>query len=132
MWIQYSFYLLRHHQYTCQEIIKFLVSLPGEVRSKPYVKDLIENMCLNEYHSKSERSVKIESAGTLKSTLAIDTHTTLLAQIELMNKKLYESSLSQANMSQIQALKYDFCGEGHANGICFLEGSSEEAQFANF
>lgn len=64
--------------------------------------------------------------------LAIDTHTSDLAQIELLNKKLSESSLSQANVSQVQALKCDFYGEGHGNGMCSLEGSSEEAQFVNF
>ena len=76
--------------------------------------------------------MKTETAGTPKGMLAIDTHTALLAQIELLNKKLSESILSQANASQVQALKCDFYGEGHTNGMFHLEGSSEEAQFANF
>lgn len=55
----------------------------GTIRqmTKPQVKNLIEKMCMNEYHSKSERSVKLESSGTLKSMLTVDTHTALLAQI---------------------------------------------------
>lgn len=63
--------------------------------------------------------------------LAIDTHTGLLAQIELLNKNLVESSLNQANVSKMQALKCDLCEEGHANEMWSLEGSSEVAQFSN-
>lgn len=37
------------------------------------VKDLIEKMCMNEYRSKSERSVKFETVGTLKGMLTVDT-----------------------------------------------------------
>lgn len=33
-------------------------------------------------------SVKIETVGTSKGMLVVDTHTALLAQIELLNKKL--------------------------------------------
>lgn len=65
----------------------------------PQVKDLIESMCLHEFRSKSEKSVKTETVGTPKGMLVIDTHTTVLAQIELLNKKLAEISLSQANVS---------------------------------
>ena len=43
---------------------------------------------LNEYHLKSERTMKTETAGTPKSMLAIATNTSLLAQIELFDKKL--------------------------------------------
>lgn len=99
---------------------------------KPKVKDLIENMCMNEYHYKSERSVKLETSGTPKGMLTIDTHTALLAQIELLNKQLAEGYLNKANVIQVQALKCDFFGGGHENGRCLLEGISEDAQFANF
>lgn len=75
------------------------------------VKDPIEKMFLNKYHPKSERSVKIETIGTPKGMLAIDTHSALLAQIELLNKKLAESSLSKANVGQVQTLRCDFRGE---------------------
>lgn len=99
---------------------------------EPQIKDLIENMFLNEYRSKREKSAKIETVGTPKGMLAIDTHTSLLAQIELLNKKLARSSLSKANMSQVQTLQCDFFGKGHENGRFSLKGSSEEAKFANF
>lgn len=44
--------------------------------------------------------------------LVVDTHTALLVQIELFNKKLVENSLAKANVSQVQALTCDLCGEG--------------------
>lgn len=99
----------------------------GTIRSMTelQVKELIEKMCLNEYHSKRERSVKIEILGTPKGMLTVDTHTALLAQIELLNKKLAEMSLDKPNVSQVQALRCDFYGDGHENGRLSLEGSSE-------
>ncbi|XP_050908489.1 uncharacterized protein LOC127122147 [Lathyrus oleraceus] len=55
--------------------------------------DLIEKLCMNGYYSKSERSVKIETVGRPKGMLVVYTHTSLLAQNELLKKKLAESSL---------------------------------------
>lgn len=54
--------------------------------------------------------------------LIVDTHTALLAQIELLNKQLAEGCLNKANVSHVQALKYDFYGSGHKNERCSLEG----------
>lgn len=109
-------------------------SAGGTIKSmtEPQVKDLIEKIWLDEYRSKSERSLKIETFGPLIGTLVIDTHIALLAQIESLNKKLVEGILSKANVIQVQARRCDFYGEGHENERCSLEGSSEEAQFANF
>ncbi|XP_050909769.1 uncharacterized protein LOC127123611 [Lathyrus oleraceus] len=109
-------------------------SAGGTIRqmTEPHVKDLIEKMCMNEYHSKSKSSVKIETVGMPKGMLVVDTHTALLAQIELLNKKLAESSLGKANVSQVQTLRCEFYGEEHVNRMCSLEWSSEEVQFANF
>lgn len=86
--------------------------------TEPQVKDLTEKMCMNEYRSKRERSVKIETVGTPKGMLVIDIHTALLAHIELLNKKLAESSSGKANVSHVQALRYDFYGGEHVNGRC--------------
>lgn len=109
-------------------------SAGGMIRSitEPQVKYLIKKMCLNEYISKSERSVKLETFGTPKGMLVVDTHTAFLAQIELLNRKLAECSFGKANVSQVQALRCDLCGEGHENGRCSLEGSTKEAKFSNF
>lgn len=87
---------------------------------------------MNDYCSKSERSVKLETSGTPKGMLTVDTYTALLAQIELLNKHLTEGNLNKSNVSQVQALKYEFCVGGHENRRCSLERVSEEAQFANF
>lgn len=57
--------------------------------------------------------------GTPKGMLPLDTHTALLAQIELLSKKLVQSSLGKANASQVQAPKCDFCGGDHANERCY-------------
>lgn len=35
-------------------------------------------------------------------------------------------------MSQIQTLKFDFCGEGHVNANFTIEVKSVEVQYANF
>jgi hypothetical protein len=50
-------------------------------------------MCLNEYRSKSERDRK------KKGMIEVSTHTTLLAQIELLNKQLAAKSILEANVS---------------------------------
>lgn len=62
--------------------------------------------------------------GTQNGVLTIYTHIIFLAQIEFLNKRLGESILNQANVSQVQTLNF-LCGEGHANGMCVPEGSSE-------
>lgn len=69
--------------------------------TEPQIKDLIENMCTNEYHAKSEGSVKLENVGSPKGTLPLDTHIALLAQIELLNKKLAENNLGRAKVSRV-------------------------------
>lgn len=43
-----------------------------------------------------------------KCVLAVDTQTTLLAQLEAIIKLLVASQLTQANVSHIQTLKCDF------------------------
>lgn len=99
-------------------------SAGGTIRqmTERQVKDLIKKMCMNEYRSKSERLVKLETLGMPKGMLTLDTHTALLVQIKLLNKKLVKGSLGGANMIQVQALRCDLCGREHANGRCSLEG----------
>lgn len=54
-------------------------SAEGTIRqmAEPRVKDLIEKMCMKEYRSKTEMSVKLETSGTPKGMLTVDTHTAL-------------------------------------------------------
>ncbi|MCI21221.1 hypothetical protein A2U01_0042387, partial [Trifolium medium] len=49
-----------------------------------------------------------------------------------MLKHFTNSSNSQMQVMTAQDLKYDFCGQGHANDECFPEGSEEAKYLANF
>lgn len=75
------------------------------------VKTLIENMCQDEYRS-SNRGMKA------KSFIAVDTHTTLLIQLEALTKHLATSQPTQANVNQIKIFRCIFCGEWRTNDIC--------------
>lgn len=90
-------------------------SAGGTIRkmTEAQVNGLIKKMCMNEYHSKSGRSVKLRTNGTPKGMLTFDTYIALLAQIELLIKKIAKRCLNKANVSQIQSLKCDFYGRGH-------------------
>lgn len=51
-------------------------------------------------------------------------------QIEALSKQVQAISIRQVQVKQIQqaqVLRWEFCGEGHANGECVPEGVSEEA-----
>ncbi|GAU41120.1 hypothetical protein TSUD_288100 [Trifolium subterraneum] len=71
-------------------------STGGTIRNKneDEVRQLVQNMCMNEYRSKSERDPK------KRGIIEVDTNTALLAQIELLNKKLAAKTLAEANVSQ--------------------------------
>ncbi|CAJ2677643.1 unnamed protein product [Trifolium pratense] len=101
-------------------------SAGGTIRHKneDEVRELVENMCMNEYRSKSERDPK------KRGVFDVDTNTALLAQIEILNKKLAAKTLAEANVSQVQEVRCDFCHGPHANGMCSLEAESEEANYA--
>jgi hypothetical protein len=62
--------------------------------------------------------------------IEVSTHTALLAQIELLNKQLAAKSISEANVSQVQDVKCDFCQGPHANGRCSAEADTKEANYA--
>ncbi|CAJ2642480.1 unnamed protein product [Trifolium pratense] len=84
----------------------------SENKNEDEVRQLVENICMNEYRSKSDRK---------RGVIAVDTNTALLAQIEILNKKLAAKSLAEANASQVQEVKCDFCHGPHANGMCSPE-----------
>ncbi|KAK2370199.1 hypothetical protein QL285_083268 [Trifolium repens] len=101
-------------------------SAGGTIKNKDEdeVRQLVENMCLNEYRSKSERDPK------KKGMIEVSTNTALLAQIELLNKQLAAKSISEANVSQVQDVRCDFCQGPHANGMCSAEANADEANYA--
>ncbi|CAJ2651903.1 unnamed protein product [Trifolium pratense] len=91
-------------------------------------------MAQNEYRVENDRGAK-KKAGMLE----LDTQTALLAQSTLMNsqmaavlKHLTSTSNSQMPVMAANEVKCDFCGQGHANGQCFPEGSEEAKYLANF
>jgi len=104
-------------------------SAGGSLKSKTdhEVQALIENMAINEYRAdvrKKERGV-----------FGVSDHTSILANQASMNKQLVTLTkefhgFTMANKpQQVAAIKYDLCGEGHANGECVPEGYSEEANY---
>lgn len=57
-------------------------------------------------------------------------YTTVLAQLEVISTQLIATFIVQANISQVQRMRCDFCGQGHANGNYVLEGYIEESYYA--
>ncbi|CAJ2642327.1 unnamed protein product [Trifolium pratense] len=84
-----------------QSTILIDASAGGTIRHKneDEVRELVENMCMNEYRSKSERDPK------KRGVFEVDTNTALLAQIEMLNKKLAAKTLAEANVSQVQEVR---------------------------
>lgn len=79
------------------------VSVGGTMRTKneDEQKELIEKICQNEHHSQSERGVKNE--GQEKGVLELDTNKTLLAQLEVLTKRLVGATIMPTNVNQVQA-----------------------------
>ncbi|CAJ2665138.1 unnamed protein product [Trifolium pratense] len=111
-------------------------SAGGSLKNKDEseARELVESMAQNEYRVQNDRGAKKKSG-----MLELDTQTALLAQSTLMNtqmaamlKHFTNSSSSQMQVMAAQDLKCDFCGQGHANGECFPEGSEEAKYLANF
>ncbi|XP_050915571.1 uncharacterized protein LOC127130642 [Lathyrus oleraceus] len=80
------------------------------------VKELIKKICQNEYLSQSEKGVKP------KGVLDLDANIAMLAQLEVIAKQLAKATIIPANVSQVQILQCNFCGQGHAYGNCVTEG----------
>ncbi|MCI27906.1 hypothetical protein A2U01_0049106, partial [Trifolium medium] len=89
----------------------------------------------NEYRAQNDRGAK-KKAGVLE----LDTQNALLSQSKLMTNQMetlikhFTSSPSQAQaqVNQLQNVRYDFCQQAHANGGCFPKGSEEAKYLANF
>jgi len=65
----------------------------------------------------------------------VSDNTTILANQAAMNKQLVDLTKHVQGLTmdtksqQVAVVKCDFCGEGHANGECVLEGVSKEAKY---
>ncbi|KAK2361486.1 hypothetical protein QL285_086628 [Trifolium repens] len=100
--------------------------------------ELIESMAKNEYRANNDRGAKKKSG-----MLQLEENSALLAESKLMNTKM-ETLLqhftkassaqhnSNAQASQAQGLRCDFCKQAHENGECMPKGSEEAKYMANF
>ncbi|MCI42828.1 hypothetical protein A2U01_0064065, partial [Trifolium medium] len=80
--------------------------------------ELIETMAQNEYRAQNDRGAK-KKAGVLE----LDAQNALLAQskimtnqMEAMLKLITNAPPQQAQVSQVQEPRCDFCLQGHENG----------------
>lgn len=48
--------------------------------------------------------------------LELDTNVALLAEVDVLTNQLVGATIVPSNVRQVQALRYNFCGQGHANG----------------
>ncbi|PNY05113.1 hypothetical protein L195_g001552 [Trifolium pratense] len=94
-----------------QHMMLLDASVGGSIKNKTdeEVKELIEQMCQNEYNTTNERCTKM--AGMVD----IDNETAYKVEIELLRRKLAEKFLPQANVSKVQEV-CDFCHENHPSG----------------
>ncbi|PNY00101.1 hypothetical protein L195_g023376 [Trifolium pratense] len=95
-------------------------SAGGSINAKTAseVKELIEQMCQNEYNMSNERTSK--PVGMLQ----LDKETAYQKEIDLLKKKL-EKVILGAKAKKIQET-CDFCHEKHPNRHCIPEGISDE------
>lgn len=88
-------------------------SVGATIRTKneDKVKELIEKMCQNEYRPQRDRGLKVEDKK--KGIWELDSHTNILAQLEVLAKKLAGSTIipRNTNVSQAQVLQCDFYGQ---------------------
>ncbi|PNX79680.1 hypothetical protein L195_g035667 [Trifolium pratense] len=87
------------------------------------VKELIEQMCQNEYNMSNERTSK--PAGMLQ----LDKETAYQKEIDLLKRKLEKATLG-AEVKKVHEI-CDFCHENHPNGYYVPEGISNE-EYAKF
>jgi hypothetical protein len=99
--------------------------LPREVVLK--VQALIENMASNEYRAEAKKKER--------GVFGVSDQTAILANQVAMNKQIetltneFQSFTLAHKPQQVAAIRCDLCGEGHANGECVPEGTSEEANY---
>jgi hypothetical protein len=104
-------------------------SAGGSLKSKTdhEVQALIENVASNEYRAeakKKERGVY----GVSDQTAILANQAAMNKQLETLTKEFQGFTLAN-KQQQVAAVSCDLCGEGHTNGECVPEGSSEEANY---
>ncbi|KAK2396597.1 hypothetical protein QL285_058243 [Trifolium repens] len=101
-------------------------SAGGSIKVKTYAetKDLVEQMCQNEYNMSHDRAEK--TPGDLK----VDQEIAYKVEIELLRRQLAdkEKAVKEANVKQVEGV-CDFCLEDHPNGQCLPGGSEEQVNY---
>ncbi|PNY15924.1 hypothetical protein L195_g012632 [Trifolium pratense] len=95
-------------------------SAGGSINAKTAeeVKELIEQMCQNEYNMSNERTSKPAEM------LQLDKETAYPNEIDLQKRKLEKATLA-VEVKKVHEI-CDFCHENHPNGYCVPEGISDE------
>ncbi|MCI24882.1 retrotransposon gag protein, partial [Trifolium medium] len=94
-----------------------------KLKTDEEVKELIEQMCQNEYNMNNERSTRTPGV------LQLDKETACLKEIDVLKLKLAEKAAMEAKVKSAKEV-CDFCQEDHSNGHCTPEGNTEEANYA--
>ncbi|KAK2356481.1 hypothetical protein QL285_093810 [Trifolium repens] len=101
-------------------------SAGGSIKIKTYAetKDLVEQMCQNEYNMSHHRAEK--TPGILK----VDQEIAYKVEIELLRRQLAdkEKAVKEAIVKQVEGV-CDFCLEDHPNGHCLPGGSEEQVNY---
>ncbi|WJX12551.1 hypothetical protein P8452_03041 [Trifolium repens] len=97
-------------------------SAGGSIKVKTYAetKDLVEQMCQNEYNMSHDRAEKTPEV------LKVDQEIAYKVEIDLLRRQLAdkEKVVKEASVKQVEGV-CDFCLEDHPNGHC-LPGESKE------
>ncbi|KAK2356675.1 hypothetical protein QL285_094003 [Trifolium repens] len=101
-------------------------SAGGSIKVKTYAetKDMVEQMCQNEYNMSHDRNEKMP--GILK----VDQEIAYKVVIELLKRQLAEKekAVKEDSVKQVEGV-CDFSLEDHPNGHCLPEGSEEQAKY---
>ncbi|KAK2356637.1 hypothetical protein QL285_093965 [Trifolium repens] len=101
-------------------------SAGGSIKVKTYVenKDLVEQMCQNEYNMSHDRNEK--TPGILK----VDQEIAYKVEIELLKRQLAEKekAVKEDTVKQVEGV-CDFSLEDHPNGHCLPQGREEQAKY---
>ncbi|KAK2356581.1 hypothetical protein QL285_093910 [Trifolium repens] len=101
-------------------------SAGGSIKVKTYAetKDLVEQMCQNEYNISHDRNEK--TPGILK----VDQEIAYKVEIELLKRQLAEKekAVKEDSVKQVEGV-CDFSLEDHPNGHCLPQGSEEQAKY---
>jgi hypothetical protein len=104
-------------------------SAGGSIKIKTHeeTKDLVEQMCQNEYNMSHDRNAKI--AGVI----LVDKEVAYIVEIELLKRQLseIEKESKEARVKLAEGV-CDFCLEDHPNGQCLPGGSTEEAKYMGY